>query len=227
MGQKIIIAIDGYSACGKSTTARAVAAEIGYKYIDTGAMYRAATLYFIEHHVTLTNPNDVHKALQNITVTFKVNEKTRSSDTYLNGLNVEKDIRNMKVSEKVSQVAAIPAVRHAMVEEQQKIGKDKGIVMDGRDIGTTVFPDAELKIFMTASLEVRAARRQDELFQKGNVVSLDEIKANLSERDHIDSTRKESPLTQAIDSHLLDTTSLSFDAQVHFILELYRQIVAE
>src|SRR5687768_14602855 len=160
--KKIVIAIDGYSACGKSTTAKQVASILGYRYIDTGAMYRAVTLYFLDHHVALTNPKEVARALQQINITFKVNSKN-ISETYLNGLNVENDIRKMKISENVSQISAIKEVRDFLVEQQRRMGKEKAIVMDGRDIGTVVFPKADLKMFMTADILVRAFRRQKEL----------------------------------------------------------------
>src|SRR5687768_13170688 len=160
--RKIVIAIDGYSACGKSTTAKQVAAILGYRYIDSGAMYRAVTLYFLDHHVSLTNPKEISKALKEINISFKVNSKN-ITETYLNGLNVEGDIRKMRISEYVSNVSAVKEVRVALVDQQRKMGKEKGVVMDGRDIGTVVFPQAELKLFMTAETLVRAYRRQKEL----------------------------------------------------------------
>jgi cytidylate kinase len=218
--QKIIIAIDGYSSCGKSTTAKLVASRLGYGYIDTGAMYRSVTLYFLEHNVSLTNPKEVEKALANISISFHHNPKTAESETFLDGVNVEKEIRKMYVSDLVSEVSAIPEVRHAMVAQQQKMGRKKGIVMDGRDIGTRVFPDAELKIFMTADLELRAFRRQQELLEKKQMVNLDDIKRNLSHRDEIDTTRKESPLTQAPDACLLDTSHLTVEEQVEQVVSL-------
>ncbi|HRG10408.1 MAG TPA: (d)CMP kinase, partial [Cyclobacteriaceae bacterium] len=180
--RKIIIAIDGYSACGKSTTARAVAQELNYRYIDSGAMYRAVTLYFLNHHVALTNPKEVDRALQQIKVSFVVNSKG-SSETFLNGINVEKEIRKMRISENVSQVSTIRAVRVAMVEQQRRMGKDRGVVMDGRDIGTVVFPEAELKIFLTADILVRAFRRQKELLERDDLVDMDSIIENLQQRD--------------------------------------------
>jgi cytidylate kinase len=217
--KKIIIAIDGYSACGKSTTAKNVAAALGYAYIDTGAMYRAVTLYFYEHYVNPTNPKSVDEALQNISISFVFNEKTQRSDTYLNGLNVEGEIRKMYISERVSEVSAIPAVRHSMVAQQQKMGKKKGIVMDGRDIGTHVFPDAELKIFMVADTNIRAARRQQELLEKKQMVPLEDIVTNLEHRDHLDSTRSESPLRKADDAIVLDTGYLTVEEQVDLVLQ--------
>lgn len=218
--QKIIIAIDGYSSCGKSTTAKLVAAKLGYGYIDTGAMYRAVTLFFLEHNITLTNPKEIEKALSEINISFHYNPKTEENETFLNGLNVEKEIRKMYISDQVSEVSAVPEIRHAMVAQQQKMGKKKGIVMDGRDIGTRVFPDAELKIFMTADLNLRAFRRQQELLNKKQMVNLDEIKQNLIHRDQIDTTRKESPLVKSPDAHLLDTTFLTVEEQVELVVDL-------
>lgn len=217
--KKIVIAIDGYSACGKSTTAKQVASILGYRYIDSGAMYRAVTLYFIENHVSLTNPKEISKALQQINITFKVNSKN-ISETYLNGLSVEKEIRKMRVSERVSEVSAIKEVRVALVEQQRKMGKEKGVVMDGRDIGTVVFPQAELKFFMTADVMVRAFRRQKELLDKDQMVDLDEVVENLIQRDKIDTTRKESPLIQAPDACVIDTTHITIDEQVDEVVRL-------
>jgi CMP/dCMP kinase len=216
--KKIVVAIDGYSSCGKSTTAKLVAKELGYAYIDTGAMYRAVTLYFLEHYIDLTNPKKVSQALQEIHITFERNAKTRRNEVYLNGLNVEDEIRQMYISDKVSEVSVLPEVRHCMVSQQQKMGRRRGVVMDGRDIGTTVFPDAEVKIFMTADVVIRAQRRQQELLDKGQMVPLDEIVKNLQKRDLIDSTRKESPLIQAADAEVLDTSHITIDEQVEFVL---------
>lgn len=218
--KKIIIAIDGYSSCGKSTTAKLVAARLGYGYIDTGAMYRAVTLYFLNNYINLTNPKAIEKALNDIHISFHYNPKTQQNEVFLNGVNVEEEIRQMHVSDKVSEVSAIPAVRHAMVAQQQRMGKKRGIVMDGRDIGTRVFPDAELKIFMTADLDVRAARRQQELLEKGQLVNLEEVKENLLHRDLIDTTRAESPLRKAEDAHLIDTTHITIDEQVEYVVHL-------
>lgn len=218
--KKIVIAIDGYSACGKSTTAKIVAAKLGYAYIDTGAMYRAVTLYFLEHYIDLTNPKKIDEALHNIHISFVYNPRTNRNETCLNGLNVEEEIRKMYISNKVSEVSAIPAVRHAMVDQQQKMGKKRGVVMDGRDIGTRVFPDAELKVFMTADRYTRAIRRQRELLEKNQLVDLDDIIANLEKRDHIDSTREESPLRQAEDAYLMDTSHMLIDEQVDMVLRL-------
>ncbi|MFC6997310.1 (d)CMP kinase [Rufibacter roseus] len=218
--KKIVVALDGHSSCGKSTTAKKVAQELGYAYIDTGAMYRAVTLYFLEHYIDLTNPKKVQEALDNIEVTFHRNAKTARNEVFLNGLNVEDEIRKMYISNKVSEVSVLAPVRHAMVAEQKKMGKRRGIVMDGRDIGTAVFPDAEVKVFMTADVETRAKRRQEELLEKGQLVPYDEIVENLQKRDHIDSTREESPLRRAEDAHLLDTSHITIDEQVDFVLDL-------
>jgi cytidylate kinase len=223
--QKIIIAIDGYSSCGKSTTAKLVAANLGFGYVDTGAMYRAVTLYFLENKITYTNPKEVEKALQNINISFHHNIKTNENETYLNGLNIEKEIRKMYISDQVSEVSAIAEVRHAMVAQQQKMGKRKGIVMDGRDIGTRVFPEAELKIFMTAELQLRAFRRQQELLEKKQLVNLEDIIQNLLHRDSIDTTRKESPLIQAPDAHLIDTSFITVDEQVEQVVNLAQSIM--
>lgn len=216
---KIVIAIDGYSACGKSTTAKEVAKILGYRYIDSGAMYRAVTVYFLEHHISLSNPKEIAKALQNITISFKVNSKG-ITETYLNNLSVEKDIRRMRVSENVSPVSAIREVRVAMVEQQRKLGKDKGIVMDGRDIGTVVFPKAEMKFFMTADILVRAFRRQRELLQLDRLVDLDSVIENIEKRDTIDTTRAESPLRKADDAVVIDTTHITIDEQVDEVIRL-------
>lgn len=220
---KIVIAIDGYSGCGKSSTAKAVAKGLGYIYIDSGAMYRAVTLYFLENHVVLTNPKEVLKYLDKLEISFQPNPDTGNQDTFLNGLNVESEIRSMRVSDYVSEVSTIKAVREALVAQQQKMGKKKGVVMDGRDIGTVVFPEAELKVFMTADLRVRAERRQKELLEKGDLVDLDKILHNLSERDAIDSSRKESPLLKAEDAVEVDTSGLQFEDQVNQILNLAKE----
>jgi cytidylate kinase len=219
MMKRITIAIDGYSACGKSTTAKRVAAILGYRYIDSGAMYRAVTLYFLENHVASTNPKEVAKALDSIKITFQVNAKG-VSETFLNGLNVEGQIREMRISENVSPVSTIKDVRVAMVEQQRRLGKHKGVVMDGRDIGTVVFPDAELKLFLIADIYVRAYRRQQELLQKGEMIGIDDIVENLRTRDKIDSTRAESPLTKAVGAIEIDTTHVTIDEQVDEVIEL-------
>jgi CMP/dCMP kinase len=210
---KIIIAVDGYSSCGKSTTAKSVAKHLGYAYIDTGAMYRAVTLYFIQNHVSLNNDKEINKALDQIHIDFKRNEDGQNQ-TYLNGVNVEDEIRKLYVANLVSEVSAIKTVRLQMVDLQRKMGKKRGFVMDGRDIGTVVFPDADLKVYMTADPTVRAHRRQIELFEKGEVVDLKEIIENIKKRDIIDTTRQESPLRKAEDAHLIDTTYMTLEEQV-------------
>jgi len=217
--RKIVIAIDGYSACGKSTTAKVVAAILGYRYIDSGAMYRAVTLYFLEQHVALTNPKEIVRALQNVNITFVVNSK-KISETFLNGLNVEKAIRSMHVSEFVSEVSTIKEVRKTLVELQRKMGKERGVVMDGRDIGTVVFPQAELKLFMTADILVRAFRRQRELLERDQLIDLDEVIDNILHRDKIDTSRTESPLRQAEDAVPIDTTHISIDEQVDEVVRM-------
>jgi cytidylate kinase len=217
--RKIVIAIDGYSACGKSTTAKEVARILGYRYIDSGAMYRAVTLYFLDHLVSFTNPKEIDKALQDIKLTFVVNLKG-VTEIFLNGINVEKAIRKMRISENVSQVSTIKVVREAMVALQRKMGKDKGIVMDGRDIGTVVFPEAELKVFLTADLMTRAFRRQKELLEKEDLVEIDTIVENLRSRDLIDSTRKESPLVKATDATEMDTTHVTIEEQVDEVVRM-------
>lgn len=224
--KKIIIAIDGHSACGKSSTAREVAKKLKYQYIDSGAMYRAVTYYFVEHDIRLDNEDQVEKALNSIQIRFSIDHEG-NSQILLSGDPAEEFIRTMQVNEKVSEVSAISAVRRAMVSQQRQIGKEKGIVMDGRDIGTVVFPEAELKIFMTASLEVRAIRRQKELEEKGIFEELSVISDNLNRRDKKDSNREDSPLIKADDAVEIDTTDLTFDAQVDKIAELAEQIVYE
>ncbi|MEQ8245736.1 (d)CMP kinase [Fulvivirga sp.] len=218
--KKIVVAIDGYSACGKSSTAKQVASILGYTYIDSGAMYRAVTLYFEQNHISLTNENEIAKALENIDITFLVNPKSGLNETYLNGLNVEEEIRKMYISNKVSQVSSIKAVRDAMVEQQRKLGKKKGVVMDGRDIGTVVFEDAELKVFMVADIYIRGARRQAEYLEKKQLVDLEEILENLKSRDHLDTTREESPLKQAEDAVVVDTTFRTLEEQVEEVINL-------
>lgn len=217
--RKIVIAIDGYSACGKSSTAKEVSNILGYRYIDTGAMYRAVTLYFLDHHVATTNPKEVTKALQDIHISFKINSKNKS-ETYLNGLSVEKAIRTMRVSEMVSPVSTIKDVRVAMVEQQRRMGKERGVVMDGRDIGTVVFPHADLKVFMNADLLTRAFRRQKELLDRDQMVDLDEVVENILQRDKIDTTRAESPLRQAEDAVVLDTTHVTLEEQVDEVVRM-------
>lgn len=224
---KIVIAIDGYSSCGKSTTAKAVAARLGYGYIDTGAMYRAVSLFFIRERVSLSSSKDVNEALEKIHISFKHNNRTDRNETCLNGLNVEEEIRKMYISNIVSEVSAIPEVRWAMVAQQQKMGRRRGLVMDGRDIGTKVFPDAEVKVFMTADTYTRAKRRQQELLEKGEMINLQVIIDNLEKRDLIDTTRSESPLVQAPDATLLDTSHMTIEEQVDWVLELADRRLAE
>lgn len=224
MEKKITIAIDGFSSSGKSTMAKKLAKTIGYAYIDTGAMYRAVTLFCLNHNLINGDVVDVaelERSLPDIKITFGVNPATGASETYLNGECVEHEIREMRVSGKVSFVAAIPAVRHALVAQQQRMGAEKGIVMDGRDIGTTVFPDAELKIFVTASAEVRAQRRYDELKAKGMEADYDDILKNVQERDYIDSHREVSPLRQADDAILLDNSHMTIPEQKQWLMDKY------
>lgn len=216
--KKINIAIDGFSACGKSSTAKIIAKNLGYAYIDTGSMYRAVTLYFLTNYINITDPHDVHEALQKIELKFVSNLNTDHSEIFLNGLNVEDEIRKMYIAEKVSEVAAIVEVRRNMVAQQQRMGKKRGVVMDGRDIGTMVFPEAELKIFMSADVFIRAERRQKELFEKNELIEIDKIVDNLKHRDHIDTTRAEGPLRKATDALELDTTYITFDEQVDLIM---------
>ena len=217
--KKLVIAIDGYSSCGKSTTAKAVAAVLHYAYLDTGAMYRAVTLYLLENGIAFDDLPRIEQALHELHISFRRNRRTGRNELCLNDAIREDDIRQMRISNSVSEVSVIPIVRHAMVAQQQRIGRKRGVVMDGRDIGTTVFPDAEVKVFMTADVEVRARRREEELAAKGEIVPLDAIIENLRKRDHIDSTRAESPLRRAADAVLLDTTHLMIDEQVDFVLE--------
>ncbi len=219
--KRITIAIDGPSASGKSTIAKSLAKTLGYIYVDSGAMYRAVTLYFLENNVPIDDADAVSEALADISIRFTRNE--RGNCTILNDRDVESEIRQMRVSEYVSQVAATKAVRTEMVKQQHEMGKNKGIVMDGRDIGTVVFPDAEVKIFVTADIEERAKRRYAELKKKGNEVSFEEILQNLRERDRIDSTRAASPLRKADDAVEIDNTHLSLEEQ----LELAQAIVEE
>ncbi len=211
--KKINIAIDGYSSCGKSTIAKALAKALNYIFIDTGAMYRAVTLYFLENNIPLDDPDAIDHALRQIHIHFERDDKGRQH-TFLNGRNVENQIRSMEVARHVSAVAALPAVRKVMVQQQRKMAKNKGVVMDGRDIGTVVLPDAELKIFVTAQPQIRAQRRYLELQEKGLNTTPEEVAQNLAQRDYIDSHRKDSPLRQAHDAILLDTSYLSREEQV-------------
>lgn len=220
--RRIVVAIDGHSSCGKSTIAKAVAARFGYAFIDSGAMYRAVTLYALRHHLIeegVVNTKALIKALPEVKIEFRYNPLLQKSDTYLNGENVEDEIRQLPVSQNVSPVATIAEVRAAMVHQQQEMGKSKGIVMDGRDIGTVVFPDAELKLFVTASPEIRAMRRYDELKAKGEIVSYEEILQNVMERDRIDSTRETSPLRKAEDALVLDNSHMTREEQLAWVME--------
>jgi cytidylate kinase len=216
---KIIIAIDGFSSCGKSTLAKQLAAKLGYNYIDSGAMYRAITLYFLRNAVEFNEQAEVVKALADINLSFHFNNSTQTSDIYLNDEDVEPYIRDLIVAEKVSPVAAIKEVRSFAVAQQRRMGKSKGIVMDGRDIGTVVFPDAELKIFMTADPDVRVLRRYDEMLLTNPNVTLEEVKHNLELRDYIDSNREESPLRQAHDAIVLNNSNMSREEQLEEVLE--------
>lgn len=215
---KIIIAIDGYSSCGKSTVAKELAARLGYNYIDSGAMYRAITLYFLRNNVDFKDSTEILNALADIHLSFAFNEASNRSEIQLNDENVEHYIRDMIVAEKVSEVAAIKEVRAFATAQQKKLGKKRGIVMDGRDIGTTVFPDAELKIFMTASPEVRVKRRFQELYASNPNITLEEVKHNLEMRDYIDSNREESPLRQADDAVVLDNSNLTREEQLEKVI---------
>jgi len=221
---KLIIAIDGYSSCGKSTLARQLAGQLHYTFIDSGAMYRAVTLYFLRQQVNFEDLNQVKEALGNIHLSFEHNEVSGKSDIYLNDENVERYIRDMIVAEKVSQVAALKEVREFAVAQQQLLGKKRGIVMDGRDIGTVVFPDADLKIFMTAATEVRVKRRFQELHEKGETVNIEDVKHNLEMRDYIDSNREESPLRKADDARILDNSDLSPSEQLAKVLQWVEDI---
>lgn len=225
--RKITIAIDGYSSCGKSTMAKDLAKEIGYIYIDSGAMYRAVTLYCIDNGLIDGDTIDIERLkaeLPSLEVSFKLNPSTGRPQTYLNGILVEDKIRTLAVSSKVSLIAALDFVRAAMVNLQQQMGREKGIVMDGRDIGTTVFPDAELKIFVTASPEIRAQRRFDELQAKGEAGSFDEILQNVKERDLIDTTRKVSPLRKAEDAIELDNSHMTISQQKQWLANRFKEV---
>ena len=227
--KKITIAIDGHSSCGKSTMAKDLAKELGYIYVDTGAMYRAVTLYSMRNDLFIedgeVNTEALKAKMEDIHIGFKFNAEAGRPDTYLNGELVEKVIRSIEVSNRVSKIAAIPFVREAMVSQQREMGKEKGIVMDGRDIGTTVFPDAELKVFVTASAEVRAQRRFDELKAKGMPADYDEILKNVQERDYIDSHREVSPLRQADDALLLDNSNMTIPEQKAWLLEQVKKLI--
>ncbi len=220
---KIIIAIDGHASCGKSTLARGLARELNYLYITSGAMYRAVTLYFLDNQIDYNDLEAVEKSLLDIHIRFKYNPTTYNADTYLNGVNVENRIRDKEVSDHVSPVSTIKVIRTLMVKQQHDLGKDKGITMDGRDIGTIVFPDAELKIFLTASTAVRAERRFKELKEKGMERSFEDVLKNVTERDHIDSTREISPLKQAKDAVVIDNSNISRDEQLAMVLALSKK----
>lgn len=223
MAKKIIITIDGWSSCGKSTLAKQLAKELGYVYIDSGAMYRAITLYFLRNHVDWTDSKEVITSLQNIHIDFHYNEKSQQTEIFLNDENVEYVIRDLVIAEKVSEVATIKEVRDFAVAQQQKMGNKKGVVMDGRDIGTTVFPNAELKIFMTADISVRVERRFKEMFEKNPNITIEEVKANLEMRDYIDSNREISPLRKAEDAEEINNTGLTMQEQLDFALQLAHQ----
>ena len=220
---KIVIAIDGYSGCGKSSTAKEVAKKLGFTYIDSGAMYRATALHFLNEKLSPLRAADVEKGLKSLQISFQHNPTTLQQETYLNGVNVEDEIRTMRISERVSEVATVKEIRAALVAQQQKLGQKKGVVMDGRDIGSVVFPEAELKLFMTADVKKRAQRRQLELLAKGENVPLEEIKLNLESRDQIDSSRSESPLLKVSDAVEIDTSSLTFSEQVEQIIDLVKK----
>lgn len=223
--KKITIAIDGYSSCGKSTLAKALSRKLGYNYVDSGAMYRAVTLFSIQHEYiknSMVNTDAIIHNLNRINIWFNYNSVKKISETFLNGQNVEKQIRQLEVSNLVSPVSTIKEVRKKMVAIQQEMGKDKGVVMDGRDIGTTVFPNAELKLFMTADVEIRTQRRYDELRAKGEKITLAEIKKNLEDRDHIDAHRKESPLSRAKDAVLFDNSDIDEKQQLDYVLKLIK-----
>ena len=224
MFPKIIITIDGYSSCGKSTLARQLAKRLGYVYVDSGAMYRAITLYFLRNNVDTKNKKEILNAIDNISLEFLVTDHSELSEIYLNGENVEYIIRDLVIAEKVSEVAALRDVREFAVAAQQNIGATKGIVMDGRDIGTTVFPDAELKFFMVADEAVRVERRFTEMFDKNPNITLDEIKSNIAMRDYIDSNREVSPLRKAADAIELDNTNLSPKQQLDFALNWVKKV---
>lgn len=223
---KITVAIDGYSSCGKSTLAKQLAKELGYTFVDTGAMYRAVTVFAIENGFIQENEVltvELIEGIKNIDVSFVFNPSRGASDVCLNGENIETSIRQMMVSDNVSHIAAIKEVRQKLVTLQQEMGVNKGVVMDGRDIGTVVFPNAELKLFMTASPEIRAQRRYDELLAKGDPTTMEEVRTNLEKRDLIDTTRKEDPLRQAEDAVVLDNSNLTQEEQLQLVLELVRE----
>lgn len=226
--KKIIIAIDGFSSCGKSTMAKDIANEIGYIYVDTGAMYRAVTLFAIRNNLLKSdgtvNSVELERMMPEIEIGFRINKDTNRPETYLNGENVENEIRTMEVSNHVSKIATLPFVRSALVAQQQRMGKEKGIVMDGRDVGTTIFPNAELKIFVTASAEVRAQRRYKELKEKGMEADFQDILKNVQERDYIDSHREISPLRKAEDAIELDNSNITIAEQRQWLLDKIKDL---
>lgn len=229
--KKITIAIDGFSSNGKSTMAKDLAKKIGYIYIDSGAMYRAITLYCIQNNLfdgDKIKENELSEQIDNIKINFRINPSTGLPETFLNGINVEKDIRSMEVSGKVSQVSTIGFVRKAMVHQQQEMGKEKGIVMDGRDIGTVVFPNAEMKVFVTADATIRAQRRLDELRSKGDTkTTFEEVLNNIKQRDYLDQHREESPLVKAEDALVLDNSKLTKEQQIEWLLEKFNYITSQ
>ena len=228
--KKICVAIDGFSSCGKSTMAKNLAKAVHYTYIDSGAMYRAVTFFALQHNFfdqEKINEEAFREIIHTIEITFRANQATGQTETFLNGKNVETEIRSMEVSNRVSPVAALSFVRRALVIQQQALGKEKAFVMDGRDIGTVVFPDAELKIFVTASAEIRAQRRVDELRAKGLTISFEEVLANVRQRDHIDSTRQDSPLRKAKDAIELDNSNLTIEEQQEWLLRQFHRVTAE
>ncbi len=225
--KRITIAIDGYSSCGKSTIAKALAANLGYSYVDSGAMYRAVTLYALQHGIIKDgafSESEIVHSLDHIILSFQFNAHAGTSETFMNGINIEKEIRMMDVSSYVSPVSKVHDVRVKMVALQRQMGKSKGVVMDGRDIGTNVFPDAELKVFMTADPDIRTQRRLDEMKEKGQNISRDDVRKNLMERDYEDTHRKENPLIQAPDAITLDNTDLTRDEQLEFVLKLVQNL---
>lgn len=227
--KKIIIAIDGFSSCGKSTMAKALARNIGYLYFDSGAMYRAVALYCMQNGLINDKKIDIETLRDNmkeIHITFEADPETKNSLTYLNGVNVEHEIRSLEVSQIVSQVAALDFVRTEMIDQQRAMGEQKGIVMDGRDIGTTVFPNAEMKVFVTASAEVRAQRRYDELIARGDDAKFQDILDNVLQRDYIDQTREISPLKQADDAILLDNSNMTREEQMERLMEIFKSLTA-
>ncbi|MBQ2290068.1 MAG: (d)CMP kinase [Bacteroidaceae bacterium] len=228
--KKIIIAIDGFSSCGKSTMAKALARNIGYLYFDSGAMYRAVALYCMQNSLIIEDEIDTEslkRKIKDINITFEVDPESKNSITYLNGINVEHEIRSLEVSRYVSRIAALDFVREEMVDRQREMGKAKGIVMDGRDIGTTVFPNAEMKVFVTASAEVRAQRRYDELTARGDKADFNEILENVLQRDHIDQTREVSPLKKADDALLLDNSNLTREEQMDWLIDVFNKLTEE